>query len=172
MFINSHIATGYIAGKISNEKTKFITIWCLATVIPDVDGLWSTTVVDHHSILHTPIFWLLFCAAIYFIGIYFKNLQIKKISFILLLGTLIHLFTDWLTARTVGIKWLYPFNDTDYFLYQIQPAKGDIPIIEMLIPPYIYFYFENKFLAYFEVGLSIFALSLFLRSYLKKNIIQ
>lgn len=169
MFINSHIATGYLAGKISNEKTKFLALWCLATVVPDIDGLWSSTVIEHHSILHTPIFWIFFCTPIYILGVYYKNPQIKKTSFILFLGSFIHLFTDWLTARTVGIKWLYPFNDIDYFLYEIQPAKGNIPIIEMLISPYINFYFENKLLAYFEVGLSIMALGLFLRSFLIKK---
>ena len=46
--------------------------------------------------------------------------------------------TDYITARTVGIKWLYPFNDVDYF-YGIIPEKGEIPVWEILVPPYISF---------------------------------
>ena len=69
--------------------------------------------------------------------------------------------TDYITARTVGIKWLYPFNDVDYFLYGIIPEKGEIPVWEMLVPPYISFYFENRVLAMFEVMINIIALVLY-----------
>ena len=69
--------------------------------------------------------------------------------------------TDYITARTVGIKWLYPFNDVDYFLYGIIPEKGEIPVWEMLVPPYILFYFENRLLAMFEIMINIIALVLY-----------
>jgi membrane-bound metal-dependent hydrolase YbcI (DUF457 family) len=161
MFINSHIASGYIASWFETNKKEWIVLWVFAAFIPDIDGLWSKTVVDHHSVLHTPIFWIVICGTGWLIG-WFKNDKIiKRISYILLLGTQIHLMTDYITARTVGIKWLYPFNDVDYFLYGIIPEKGEIPVWEMLVPPYISFYFENRVLAMFEVMINIIALVLY-----------
>jgi len=161
MFINSHIASGYIASWFETNKKEWIVLWVFAAFIPDIDGLWSKTVVDHHSVLHTPIFWIVICGTGWLIG-WFKNDKIiKRISYILFLGTQIHLMTDYITARTVGIKWLYPFNDVDYFLYGIIPEKGEIPVWEMLVPPYISFYFENRVLAMFEVMINIIALVLY-----------
>tara|TARA_B100000945_G_scaffold278625_1_gene244515 strand:- start:248 stop:757 length:510 start_codon:yes stop_codon:yes gene_type:complete len=161
MFINSHIASGYIASWFETNKKEWIVLWVFAAFVPDIDGLWSKTVVDHHSVLHTPIFWIVICGTGWLIG-WFKNDKIiKRISYILFLGTQIHLMTDYITARTVGIKWLYPFNDVDYFLYGIIPEKGEIPVWEMLVPPYISFYFENRVLAIFEVMINIIALVLY-----------
>ena len=161
MFINSHIASGYIASWFETNKKEWIVLWVFAAFVPDIDGLWSKTVVDHHSVLHTPIFWIVICGTGWLIG-WFKNDKIiKRISYILFLGTQIHLMTDYITARTVGIKWLYPFNDVDYFLYGIVPEKGEIPVWEMLVPPYISFYFENRVLAMFEVMINIIALVLY-----------
>ena len=161
MFINSHIASGYIASWFETNKKEWIVLWVFAAFVPDIDGLWSKTVVDHHSVLHTPIFWIVICGTGWLIG-WFKNDKIiRRISYILFLGTQIHLMTDYITARTVGIKWLYPFNDVDYFLYGIIPEKGEIPVWEMLVPPYISFYFENRVLAMFEVIINIIALVLY-----------
>ena len=161
MFINSHIASGYIASWFETNKKEWIVLWVFAAFVPDIDCLWSKTVVDHHSVLHTPIFWIVICGTGWLIG-WFKNDKIiKRISYILFLGTQIHLMTDYITARTVGIKWLYPFNDVDYFLYGIIPEKGEIPVWEMLVPPYISFYFENRVLAMFEVMINIIALVLY-----------
>ena len=161
MFINSHIASGYIASWFETNKKEWIVLWVFAAFVPDIDGLWSKTVVDHHSVLHTPIFWIVICGTGWLIG-WFKNDKIiKRISYILFLGTQIHLMTDYITARTVGIKWLYPFNDVDYFLYGIIPEKGEIPVWEMLVPPYISFYFENRVLAMFEVMINLIALVLY-----------
>ena len=161
MFINSHIASGYIASWFETNKKEWIVLWVFAAFVPDIDGLWSKTVVDHHSVLHTPIFWIVICGTWWLIGWIKNDKIIKRISYILFLGTQIHLMTDYITARTVGIKWLYPFNDVDYFLYGIIPEKGEIPVWEMLVPPYISFYFENRVLAMFEVMINIIALVLY-----------
>ena len=169
MFINSHIASGYIASWFETNKKEWIVLWLFAAFVPDIDGLWSKTVVDHHSVLHTPIFWIVICGAVWLIGWFKDNKTIKRISYILFLGTQIHLMTDFITARTVGIKWLYPFNDVDYFLYNIIPEKGEIPVWQMLIPPYISFYFENMVLAVFEVMINIIALVLYFFSGKKAN---
>ena len=135
MFINSHIASGYIASRFDTDDKKWIFLWMFASIIPDIDGLWSKTVVDHHSILHTPFF----------------------------------LCTDYITARTVGIKWLFPFNNVDYYLFTITPEKGNISIWEMLVPPYVTFYMENKILTIFEALINVIALILYFFIYNKTD---
>jgi len=169
MFINSHIATGYLAGKIAKQDSKWTLLLIASTVFPDIDGLWSNTVAGHHSILHTPIFWILFFLVGTGVGIFQKNELIRKAVFIIFIGTMLHLITDWLTARTVGIRWLYPFSETNYWIYPIQPEKGNIPIWDMIVPPYFPFYFENKVLAYGEVLLNLAAIGLFGMNYFRKR---
>lgn len=39
MFVNSHIASGYIVGKIINQDPKWILLLIFSTVLPDIDGL-------------------------------------------------------------------------------------------------------------------------------------
>ena len=75
-----------------------------------------------------------------------------------MLGAQLHLFTDWFTARTVGIKWLYPFSNKDYSLYTIYPEKGKGTVWEMIKDPYFSFYLQNGFLLWTEISILILAL--------------
>ena len=68
MFINSHLATGYLLYKLNIFEKKWLPIWILSAWIPDIDGLWSSSVVEHHSVLHTQIFWIVVCSLGWFIG--------------------------------------------------------------------------------------------------------
>jgi membrane-bound metal-dependent hydrolase YbcI (DUF457 family) len=131
MFVNSHIASGYLAGKIAKDDSKWIVLWMVAATIQDIDGLWSDTVAGHHSILHTPIFWIAVCGIVWCIGNFRKIQGLEMGAMIVLAATMLHLFTDWITARTVGIQWFYPFSDTNYWVYPIAPEKGNIPIWEI-----------------------------------------
>ena len=169
MFINSHIASGYIIGRSAKQDSKWMTLLILSTIFPDIDGLWSNTVAGHHSILHTMIFWIVILGFGFVTGILLEKKNIQKMVIIIFCGVMLHLITDWFTSRTVGIKWLYPFSDKDYFLYSIDSSKGDIPIWQMIIPPYFTFYCENKILFYSEIGINIIAIGLFGQKYLKKE---
>ena len=99
-----------------------------------------------------------------FVGRIIQNKKIKPISLGIFLGTQLHLITDWITARTVGIKWLYPFSDKDYFLYQIQPEEGQVPIWEMIQNPYFSFYMDNGLLFWIEIGIIIFSIFLLFKN--------
>jgi len=169
MFVNSHIASGYLAGKIAKDDSKWIVLWMVAATIQDIDGLWSDTVAGHHSILHTPIFWIAVCGIVWCIGNSRKIQGLEMGALIVLVATMLHLITDWLTARTVGIQWLYPFSNTNYWIYPISPEKGNIPIWEMVVPPYINFYFENKVLAYGEVAVNLAAFGWLGKTYLDNH---
>ena len=169
MFVNSHIASGYLAGKIAKDDSKWIVLWMVAATIQDIDGLWSDTVAGHHSILHTPIFWIAVCGIVWWIGNSRKIQGLEMGALIVFVATMLHLITDWLTARTVGIQWLYPFSNTNYWIYPISPEKGNIPIWEMVVPPYINFYFENKVLAYGEVAVNLVAFGWLGKTYLDNH---
>jgi len=82
---------------------------------------------------------------------------LQPVSLGIFLGVQLHLITDWITARTVGIQWLYPFNETDYFLFQIQPENGQGSVWEMIQNPYFSFYMENAVLFWAEVGVILVA---------------
>ena len=107
-----------------------------------------------------------FCTRHFFVRV---DNDIKRIFLIIFLGSLLHLFTDYITARTVGIKWFSPFNTVDYYLFMITPEKGNISIWEMLIPPYVTFYMENKMLTIFEILINIIALIQYLFVYNKTD---
>jgi membrane-bound metal-dependent hydrolase YbcI (DUF457 family) len=174
MFIPSHIASGYLLGRILKCSSwtvyPFIPILLFASILPDADGIFSSTVAGHHSVLHTPIFWIIIFAGMIVIQKWKKIEILKPISLGLFLGTQIHLITDWLTARTVGIQWFYPFNQTDYYLYQIRPEEGQVTVWEMIQNPYFSFYMENAVLFWAEIGVTFIALSLTLSNILRNKI--
>lgn len=169
MFIISHIAHGYLAGAalesrvVNNDYKLFLWLCISFSVFPDVDGVFSATVAGHHSILHTPVFWITASCLIYVIGRKFYPSKNHIIAWGVFLGANLHLMTDWITARTVGIQWFYPFITKNYCLYSIYPEKGQIPIYEMVTNPYWSFYMENKLLFGFEVGLNLIAVFILLR---------
>lgn len=169
MFVPSHIASGYLAGKIAKDDSKWIVLWVVAATIQDIDGFWSNSVAEHHSMLHTPIFWIILCGVGWYAGYFMKSSDLQKGSLVFFGGAMIHLITDWLTARTVGIQWFYPLSVTNYFVYPIFPEKGNIPILQMLIPPYINYYFENKVLAYGEVAVNLAAFGWLGKTYLGRK---
>ncbi|MBT3519234.1 MAG: metal-dependent hydrolase, partial [Candidatus Marinimicrobia bacterium] len=113
MFIPSHIASGYLIGKFMKTSSwtvyPFMPILLFASLLPDVDGLFSDTVAGHHTILHTPIFWIILFGGMILIHKWLKMAILQPVSLGIFLGVQLHLITDWITARTVGIQWLYPF---------------------------------------------------------------
>ena len=170
MFINSHIASGYLAGTFSKQESKWVWLLIFSTILPDIDGIWSNTVAGHHSILHTPIFWIVICSISAIIGKFQKHNDIEKGSRIIFAGALLHLITDWLTARTVGIQWFYPLSQKDFYLFQIQPEQGQVSIWEMIQNPYFSFYMENAVLFWVEIGVTFVALSFMLYNILYDEI--
>lgn len=171
MFVPSHIASGYLLGKgvlSSIYKNKhvpyFLIMVTIGAVIPDVDGIFSDTVAGHHSVLHTPILWIGFYTLAIIISKMFNRKNIQPLGLGVMLGAQLHLFTDWFTARTVGIQWLYPFSYKDFFLYPIQPEQGQVTAWEMVKDPYFSFYLDNEFLLYTEIIICLSALIIAIRS--------
>jgi len=147
----------------------FLSVLLFSSILPDVDGIWSNTVAGHHSFLHTPIFWIFLFIGMTGLGSISNIRWMKPVSLGIVLGAMLHLFTDWITARTVGIQWLYPFNMTNFDVYSVQPEKGQIPVWDMIRDPYFSFYIENKVLLWFEIGMNGLALILFGKNKLQGN---
>ena len=172
MFLPSHLASGYLLSKAIKPSIwtvfPFMPVLIIAAIFPDADGIFSETVAGHHSMLHTPILWITLFGVMIFVDRMTSSDKIKPIALGVLFGSLSHLFTDWLTARTVGIKWLYPFSDKDYFLYQIQPEQGQVPVWAMVQNPYFSFYMDNGFLFWIEIGIVIFSVFLLSKNRLSK----
>lgn len=176
MFIFSHAASGYIAGKVISrhkilEKRRrfFIGLVISFSLVPDLDGILALTVAGHHSIMHTPIFWTMVTLFLWIISKYLNSSKLKIISISVFFGSMLHLVTDWITARTVGIQWFYPFSEKNYFLFPIFPEQGQIPIIEMVQDPYFTFYMENTKLAALEIGINILAVIIIVKNFINKS---
>lgn len=168
MFVPSHIASGFLIGKGLKgwlpKNRDLVLMVIIGAVIPDVDGVFTETVAGHHSILHTPILWIGFYTLVIIMSKMFNRKNIQQLGLGVMLGAQLHLFTDWFTARTVGIQWLYPFSHKDFSLYPIQPEQGQVTVWEMVKDPYFSFYLENGFLLCTEIIICLSALIIAIRT--------
>lgn len=169
MIIPAHLAGGYLAlrlvDKLQSEmgfrNNEMMVIGILGAILPDIDSFRFKYIKDHHdSFTHLPLFWVLAFSLACGLEILFK-IQIVNYTIALFLGIFTHLFLDWLSGRTTGIKIFYPLSKKAYSLFKINPDKGKIPI--SLLPnrenkDFLVFYWENKFLFFVEIGIIIFGL--------------
>lgn len=154
-----------IQSRFSASDFKLFLWLCISfSVFPDIDGAFSSTVAGHHSVLHTPIFWIMFCLLIYVFGRKYYPTKNLIIALGIFSGAFLHLLTDWITARTVGIQWFYPLLKTDYYLYPISREQGQVSVYEMIVDPYWSFYMENKLLFGFEVIINVIAIFLIMQN--------
>jgi len=173
MFLPPHLASGYLLGKGLKHSPwtifPFIPVLIFASIIPDVDGVFSASVAGHHSVIHTPIFWITLFGLMVFANKRTNIDKIKPISLGIFLGTQLHLFTDWFTARTVGIRWLYPLSNRDFHLFPIYPENGQVKVWEMISDPYFSFYMGNTFLFWIELGVILSAIGLYINNRLNRD---
>lgn len=171
MTLPAHLAGGYLAIQLASElkpelglgnDTLYIFVGLIGAILPDLDGFFFKYLKDHHkSPLHAPLFYLVIFTLIYSLDklFYLKNLELFLVAF--LLGIITHLFLDWFSGRTTGLRLFYPFKLKDYSLFPLDPEKGKVPI--SIIPNkeykgYLKFYIQNKFLFIVELLLILLAL--------------
>jgi len=157
MTLPAHLAGDYLALKITdrignNSLTTpfFISVGMIASVLPDIDVFSSRLLKDHHTVLHTPLFWLGTFIVLFLIGQLTNSLVVKSLAVAIFLGAMTHLFLDWLSGRTTGIQIFYPFSTRQYSLYPLKPKKGEIPLTIIPHVDYMKFYTENIFLLAIE----------------------
>jgi len=120
--------------------------------IPDIDIIWAKTLESHHkSLLHIPLFWI----GIYIFSLFFINYIFSTIFIICII---LHLISDYICARTAGIKLFYPINNKEYSLYKLDKPKGIKKIYKQNKKEkldFMKFYLKNKKLIAFEYGIYI-----------------
>lgn len=165
MTIPAHISGGYIALNIINRispnleltNNELMIAGLIGSVLPDIDYVFFKYVKDHHnSWTHTPVFWIAIYIIVLILSLVFNEPILRSYSTALIIGIFTHLFLDWYSGRTTGIRILYPYSKKVFSLYQINPNKGKVstslkPNQEHI--EFFKFYAKNKFLLFSEIGL-------------------
>lgn len=173
MVLPSHVAGGYVAISVIDSiypnlgfgSGGLLLAGLVGSVLPDIDFVFFKYVKDHHnSWLHTPIFWIILYVIVFIIGIVVQNNGIIIYNTAFLIGTITHLFLDWFSGRTAGIRISYPFSIKVFSLYPLNPQKGKV--LTSLFPTkehreFFKFYAKNKFLLCFEMSLVMIGFLLF-----------
>jgi len=161
----AHISSGYIiyiaaTQLIKIENTPLLIIAIIGSLIPDVDAFFGLNMKDHHNtIFHTPLFWLIIFNILFILGQSIL-LEYMDLIYIFFLGVFIHLLSDWITARTAGIRVFYPFKKNNYSLFKLESDKGNIPIFPnknnfKVWMKFWTHYLKNKYLLAFEIIITI-----------------
>jgi len=176
MTLPAHLAGGYLALKASSallpqatpDKSIFLIAGILGAILPDIDTFRFRYIKDHHdSLSHTPLFWVLISLLIYGLGWFINNPSVEACAVALLIGTFSHLFLDWFSGRTAGIRVFYPFSKKVYSAFPLQPEMGKIPTLPNKKQLAFWkFYSENKLLLFSEALIAIIGLALFTKQFL------
>lgn len=171
----AHLAAGYLINRIFREKEQInqkalLIISLIGSFAPDIDGFYGGMITGHRTIFHTPLFWMGLTLLSYF------YLRIKKKSNIMIylaafsLGAFGHIFLDWFSSRTAGIRVFYPFIYRDYSLFPLDPTQGHVavwPSREQL--EFWRFYLENTFLVVIEISIIIVGIFLCVSDIIRKR---
>lgn len=165
MIVLTHAAVGYLFSKTYCDVLKmdcgsnslFTAATIIASTVSDLDGLFGKKINQHrNTIFHTPLFWLGIVLVLFLISFLVRSLILQSYIVAISLGIFSHLFLDWFSGRTIGIRLFYPFSKKMYSLFPLRPKLGDIPLIpnkkyrDQYIR-FIRFYFNNVFLAISEL---------------------
>lgn len=172
MLIPTHIATGYILSEafINNfnlqgaDSLLITTFTIVGSLIPDIDGLFGNKMKDHRKTpFHAPLIWFSLISIIYLVGLLTDNEKLMIYSMMFGLGIFFHLFLDWFSGRTTGIRIFYPFSKKQYSFFPHDPQKGSISMFPngKNINKYLEFvkyYFENKLLVLAEILINLLSI--------------
>ncbi|MFT4303621.1 MAG: metal-dependent hydrolase [Candidatus Woesearchaeota archaeon] len=153
MLFPAHIALSIIVLRLLIEvyplyyskSLFFIGLSIVFGLLPDFDIIGKKFKDHHKSLFHAPLFWIIICGLLFFINYYFALLFTLQIF--------IHLFSDYITARTAGISIFYPLSKKDYSLFPLKSYKGDFHLTDFKnYKEYLINYANNKILLIFEIG--------------------
>lgn len=174
MLSPTHLAVGYlfsktycgILGMPCGSAQIFTTVSIASSLFPDIDIFFGKKVNEHrNTVLYAPIFW----TSIMLLLIPYSLFNRNSLPYIVAIGFGIfsHIFLDWLSGRTTGIRLFYPFSKRMYSLFPLNPAMGNVDILPNKKNKEKYFrwlrnFFSNPFLAIVEIFIFInFLLALF-----------
>ncbi|MCL4375116.1 metal-dependent hydrolase [Patescibacteria group bacterium] len=163
MLIPTHLAAVYLLSKgyceglggLCGSESVFTTVSIIGALLPDIDIFFGKKVNEHrNTIFHTPIFWII---VLILLKIYrFFNRSLTPYIIAIGLGVFSHLFLDWLSGRTTGIRLLYPASKKQYSLFPTDPKIGNVEILPNKRNKKRYLrwmvnYFNNRFLVGVEI---------------------
>lgn len=143
---SSYVIYAAVSGTVEPSNGALLIVAIAGSLIPDLDGLRSAQFKDHrNTFLHAPLFWL----ALLIISLLvhkFTEIGIGYIA-VFFVGAFFHLFLDWFSGRTDGLRMWYPFSRKSYSLFPTKPHMGEIQVLPNKKHKQFWeFYFENKFL--------------------------
>lgn len=161
----AHLSSGYlvyaaVSGTVEFDNPPLFGVALAGAMAPDIDGLFGAQMKDHKdTVFHAPLFWLGTFAIVYIAGqVLFPDFSSYLIAFFL--STFVHLFLDWMSARTTGVRIFYPFSKKKYSLFPFQPEKGDVPVLPDrqhfgAWREFWKFYFSKKLLVIIELLITV-----------------
>ncbi len=154
----AHLASGYWVYKIATitpgtGSPILLGLSLAGAMTSDIDGLFGKQMRDHrNTIFHAPSFWFLAFISIRTFAFLAGNENLALYVNAFFSGVFIHLFLDWFSGRTTGIRIFYPFSKKVYALFPIHPERGNIPVFPNKEHfAFWKFYLENKFLVLTEL---------------------
>lgn len=168
MLFPTHLATGHLLlkGICLVEKTScsqenpLNLLIMIGAIFPDIDAFFVKRVNKHrNTFMHAPLFWICFVLFSTLVGF-------QKYALAFGIGIFSHLFLDWLSGRTIGIRLLYPFSKKSYSLFPLHPEVGNIGFIPNKknwsdYKRWLRFLFKNPFLVICEFIILISSLVVF-----------
>jgi len=161
----AHLSSGYlvyaaVAHTVDLDNVPLFGIALAGAMAPDIDGLFGAQMKDHrNTVFHAPLFWLGLSIVAFILGrIFVPTLKLPMLTFFL--SVFVHLSLDWFSARTSGIRLLYPFSKKNYSCFPLLPEKGTLPVFpdkEHLKTwvEFWRFYFSKKFLVITELLITV-----------------
>ncbi len=104
---------------ILNKPTTIVSA-LIFSILPDFTGIFYNKIRDHHKdLFHVPLFWLIISSFIFLLSSIFIKSFLITISVLLFFETQFHLLFDFITGRTLGVRFLYPFNKKEYSIFRL-----------------------------------------------------
>lgn len=104
----THLFWGYSISKNVTKDKDLIILGLIASIILDIDAL-PMPGLEHHGIIHTPVFVIIISLFVYAIS------KSEKIFIIVSSNLFLHLFLDTIGTRA-PVMWFYPFSNAGYAL--------------------------------------------------------
>ena len=161
----AHLSSGYlvyasVAHTVALDSLPLLSASLAGAMAPDIDGLFGAQMKDHrNTVFHAPLFWFSLCITVFILGSMFAPAS-NIFILVFFLSVFVHLLLDWFSARTSGIRILYPFSKKNYACFPLQPERGAIPLLpgKQYFKTWVEFwkfYFSKKFLVTIEVLVTI-----------------
>jgi len=132
MIIISHLLSSifisrvfHLAFPLSTFNFQILALSMTFQMLPDLDIFWAKKLNSHHiTYFHSPLFWII----LFFVGLsinFVFNLISNWILYLFIVQVISHLFFDFMTGRTAGVPFFYPFTSREFSLFPLNKNEGN-----------------------------------------------